>query len=462
MKKTIFTFLYIAYIASFSAAGSFADDAKAPQTLRSERKTGQTDRVAVLMEVGGDFKELVEGKQQRVPMSGVARLVYHEKALATGEKPRSVRFYEKAESAAKFKDGGHNPTLDDRRRLVAVAIDPEGVNMFAVREPLTRDELEVIDILGNSLLLDNLLPDDPVAVGESWRPAKKVVAALLGLDAATRSEMRCSLKEVTKTVARVELSGYVEGTVNDTKTRIELKGKYRFDLKTKRIDWFAMVTREDRGISHVASGFDVTVRLQMTVAPEESAPELAEEKLAGLNIEPTFEQSRLHYESSRDHWTIVYDRSWYLNSDDPGGALLRLIREGALTAQCNIVSLQPGTPDKLVSLEAYQEDVRHALGKNFGEFVEAKQMTDSLNRRILRVVVNGAAGAKSAEVPIRWIYYHVADENGRQVALTFTIEQEKLERFADADRPILDSLQFAESDNRGPLAKADATGQTNK
>ena len=55
---------------------------------------------------------------------------------------------------------------------------------------------------------------------------------------------------------------------------------------------------------------------------------------------------------------------------------------------------------------------------------------------------------KATEVPIRWIYYHVADRQGRQVALTFTIEQERAEQFADADREIVRSLRFAEPGKR--------------
>ena len=104
--------------------------------------------------------------------------------------------------------------------------------------------------------------------------------------------------------------------------------------------------------------------------------------------------------------------------------------------------------------------MRRALGNNFGEFVEAKQSVDSAGHRVLRVVVNGVVHGKSAEVPIRWIYYHVADEQGRQAALTFTVEQEALERFADADRAMVDSLRFATSWRRGPLAKPDAKAQT--
>ena len=138
----------------------------------------------------------------------------------------------------------------------------------------------MIDVLGNSLLLDGLLPDGPTAVGQTWKPAGKLAAALLGLDAASRCDVQCTLKEVTDAVARFELAGQVEGPVNDTTARVQLKGKFRFDRRTGRIDWFALLSKEDRGISQVADGFAVVVRLQMTVDPQEPSPELAE---AGRN-----------------------------------------------------------------------------------------------------------------------------------------------------------------------------------
>ena len=381
-------------------------------------------------------------------MSGVAHLLYDEMTLAADPaRLRSVRYYRTAQSAAKFKDGSHSPSLGDARRLVGVAVDLPAVNLFALREPMTRDELEVIDILGNSLLLDRLLPERPVAIGDTWKPADNVAAALLGLDGATHSELQCTLKEVTPTVARVELSGSVEGPVNDTKARIGLKGKYRFDLKTKRIDWFAMLTKEDRDKSQVAVGFDVAVRFQMTITPEATPPELAKEELAGLDVEPTADLSELRYESPQGGWQITYDRQWYLNSNDQENAVLKLVRQGAIACQCNIAALPQREPDKLVSLEEYQEDVRRALDKDFGQFVEAKQSVDAAKHRVLRVVVNGVAHAKSTEVPICWIYYHVADEQGHQAALTFTVEQERLERFADADRAIVGSLRFSKPGN---------------
>jgi hypothetical protein len=446
MKNAFILSSCVLSFAAIAVSAASAAQTKPTFTLQSQRKAGQVDKVVVLMEVGGEFKERAggaQGKEQRVAMSGVDKLTYYEKTLdaASGQR-RSVRYYEQAESVVKFKDGGHSPSLGAERRLVGVAVEAPVVTLFSLRSPLARDELEVIDILGNSLLLDELLPEQPVAVGDAWKPAGKVMAALLGLGGATRCDVQCVLKEVTDTVARLELAGNVEGPINDTSARIELRGKYRFDLRAKRIDWFALVTKEDRGISQVAAGFDIKVRLQMTITPQQW-PELAAAKLAGLDLEPTPQRSRLTFQSPQDRWQITYDRRWYLNSDDRENALLKRIDKGALAGQCNISSLPERDPDKLVPLEKFQEEVRRALGESFGEFVEAKQSVDRSNHRVVRVVVQGVVHGKPADVPIRWIYYHVADQQGRQVALTFTIEQERVEQFADADKEIVESLRFA-------------------
>ena len=68
---------------------------------------------------------------------------------------------------------------------------------------------------------------------------------------------RARSKEVTDTVARFEFAGKVEGAVYGVSTKIEIKGKYRFDLRSKRIDWLAMLVQEDRESSFVEDGIDV-------------------------------------------------------------------------------------------------------------------------------------------------------------------------------------------------------------
>jgi hypothetical protein len=100
--------------------------------------------------------------------------------------------------------------------------------------------------------------------------------------------------------------------------------------------------------------------------------------------------------------------------------------------------LSKAEPGKQITLEQFQGDVKEALGESFGEFVKASQHADEANRRVLRVV----AGGQSSKLPVRWIYYLIADEQGRQVAVTFTVEETHVERLANADRAVVETLKF--------------------
>ncbi|MCE5268166.1 MAG: hypothetical protein LLG00_09805 [Planctomycetaceae bacterium] len=444
MKLTISCwscFLVVACVVS-----TFAAETKPTVTLQSRRAEGQTDRVVVLLEVGGDLKARPDGKQlQRTRMSGVDRLTYQETVIQTADdRLRALRYYEKAESSVKFKDDSLRSSLPSDRQLVGVAVDLPKATLFALGGPLQREELEVIDILGNSLLLDNLLPDKPAAVGDTWKPNDKLMAAILGLESVTRGDVQCKLTEVTDEVARIELAGRVEGRFSDTSARIQLRGKFRFDRRTNRIDWFALLSKENRTAGQVTDGFDVVVRLQMTINQQSPCEQLAKATKSHPNLEPTSEATQLGYQPPSSRWRVSHDRHWYLGSDSKDVAVLRRIDAGALLAQCNASALPKRDPDKLLSLAEFQADVREALGKNFGEFVEASETVNQAKHRILRVVVHGVSRDKSEELPIRWIYYHVADQQGRQAALTFTVQQEHVEQFADADKPVVDSLEFLE------------------
>ena len=46
-------------------------------------------------------------------------------------------------------------------------------------------------------------------------------------------------------------------------------------------------------------------------------------------------------------------------------------------------------------------------------------------------------------MPIEWRYYLAIDDQGRRVALTYTLESKLVEQFADADAMMIDSLEFA-------------------
>jgi hypothetical protein len=457
MKKphVFVCFLGVLALAIATCPAQAADHAKSPGSvqppvgalsLTSQRKPGQTDRVEVHLEVGGETTYTGQGKPQREKMSVVRDLDYVEKTLETPAGPRavwrSVRDYRKVSADVKVGDGQFKPTLAPEHRLIAVDAAPQTTLLFSPRGSLTRTELDAIHIHANSLLLDRLLPEKPVAIGDRWPHSEQLMAAMLGLDEVAKTTVYSTLKEVTDTLARFEFAGRVEGTIYGVSTVIETRGRYRLVLRTGRIDWLGMLIKEERPASSVEDGLDVVSRLAIRITPAPEAASLADEALAKLALKPTPELTCLTYESPGGGWQCLYDRRWYIHHQRPKSdvAVLRLVDRGAVAGQCNLSSLPQREPEKLVSLEEFQDDVRRALGKSFGEFVEAGRSANAANCRVYRVVVHGT----SADIAMRWIYYLVADPQGRQVAFTFTVEQKFVDRFAEADKSLVQSLRFVD------------------
>ncbi|HEY5316092.1 MAG TPA: hypothetical protein VIK18_26425 [Pirellulales bacterium] len=412
-----------------------------PGLLRSSLEPGAMTHIDVLLEVGGDLKLTEAGKIKSLKMSVVGKLAYDEKRLPTqtdSAGARAVRHYTAAEATIKVEKGMLKPHLRADRHLVAALEEKTQLELFSPQGPLTREELDLIDVPANSLLLDRLLPAEPVKVGDHWRHDDPLLTLLLGLDAISASDVHSELKEMDATAARMELSGNVQGAIGGVSTELELKGRYKFNRAQGTVTWVALLIEEKRSIGHVGPGADVVAKLQMTVTPTTGVPELADEALANLALEGKPEQAVLEYRSPGGRWSMQHDRRWHVMTDKADSMAMRLIERGDLLAQCNVSQLPQAEPGKQPSLARFQEDVQRALDKDFKRFLHASETRNSLGYSIYRVVAEGVV----SDLAIEWVYYLVADSHGQQVVYAFTIEPALSGRLADADLAIVESLVF--------------------
>jgi hypothetical protein len=420
-------------------------------TFESKRAVGTIDRVESLLDVAGQLKvadaaDPENGKPSSLKMGVKAVLRYDEKMLESpkkgGDASRSIRHYDKAEATIRVADDETKPQLREDRRLIAAQMKNGKAILFSPKGTLTREELDLVDPLGNSLAVDRLLPGKPVAVGDAWKHDDDVMASLCGLDSVTKNSAESTLVSVVDGSAKMEMAGRVEGVVGGLTTAIELKAKYRFDAKANRITWFGFLVKENRQPGLVGPGLDVTARLQMKIGPQESSSALSNSAMAGLPLEPTDDLQRLSYSRTSAHggWDLLHDRKWIVISEADQDVVLRMVDKGDYVAQCNISQLPKNPAEKAPTLESFQEEIRKALGKNFGEFQRASQTPGEAGYRQWRVVVEG----KVSGVPIEWIYYKLFDESGNQVVVLFTVEQEMLSRFNEVDQTLVRLLRLAD------------------
>lgn len=414
-------------------------------TLRSSRKAGDVTQVKVEMEVGGDLKVVAEGKVKPLKMSVKGKLAYEEKLLDAstadddGIRLRSARHYDLADAEIKIEDGDGKPKLREERRLIVVDATPEQTVLFSPQGPLTREELDLVDVPGNSLWIEKLLPSKPVSIGDPWKYNDSLMASLLGLDAVSQSDVSAELKTIDDKNARLEFAGKVHGAVGGVATEIEIKGKCRYDRKQRRVAWAGLLIKENRSIGHVATGLDVVARMQIHLAPVRESKHLPEAALEGLPSDASALPLSLECRDPAGKFSFQHARGWHVMSDLSDVVTMRYVDRGDVVAQCNISSLTDAEPGKRTALAKFQQDIERSLDKSFGQFRQASESVTSNGHVIYRVVAEGTI----SELPIQWRYYLVSDEQGRQVVFAFTLESELAEQLGDADQELVSSLEFA-------------------
>jgi hypothetical protein len=243
------------------------------------------------------------------------------------------------------------------------------------------------------------------------------------------------------TKAHLEITGRVEGTARGATTKMQLMGKYHFDLGAKRVTWFGLLVKDVRSQGHVDAGFEAVSRVQIRITPDVPSDHLTDAALAAAVAGTREDLTRLYYESADGAWNLTHDRRWFVRGDAANRVSLRFIDRGDKLAQCSVSSLPKLADPNQVSLEDFRKDVAHALGDKLHSFARVSQWHNEADYRVFRVVAEGI----SSDVPIHWIYYLVADEHGRRMALAFVVERGQLSRFDDADRELIGALRLFDS-----------------
>lgn len=427
------------------AISGLAEEPSASVHLAEDRNADDVARVTVLLEVDGHLiLEADSNSVKKLPLKVTGKFRYDERLLELADGPpagravRAIRHYERAEAHFEMNRRESQASLPMDKRLIVVQRSDGPVSTASPTGPLTREQLELLDTPGNSLVLGDLLPGKTVEKDEQWEIDEAALLGVLGWDAAGQCDVSGKLTRINGGMATIEYVGTASGSVDGVATKVELKAKSLFDSQRQRIVWLGMALREVRDGSPAQPGFQVTAQLKMTVAPLDESERLTDEYLADLPLTVDQGSELLHFESTHAGCRLLTDRRWWVVLDSKELTILRMIEEGDSVAQCNITAMPDLEPGKHMSLEAFQRDVQKALDKNFGQFVEASQSRTDEGLRVLRV---SAAGTVS-DVGVHWIYFLVSNEKGRRTLFVFTLPEKRVEQFAAADHALMSSFEF--------------------
>jgi len=429
--------------------------------LQPELKTGDSAMISVQLEVGGEMMvrqkaetevEISKSKTAkadvRLPLSVVARLRYQQRMLAvpdasesekgTHSVARSLRHYLNASATIKIDEQGIERNLSERRRTLVAEVRSNRMAINGIDSTLTRDELDLVRVVGNPLVLDRLLPGRALAEGETWEHDAATLRLLLGMDHVAACEVTSIITGESRGQVQIRLAGTVHGTVDGAATEIQLRGAYLFHLQRKRITKFNLALKEKRSIGEVAPGLDVVAKLILEIAPLSDHAHLTDavaQEAADLS-KPV--PANLAYESPQAGYRLKHDASWYVTAEQRKGISLRLLQQGELMAHCNLTSLPSRSEGHATTLQQFEQDVRESLGENLSNVVAATTWTTTAGYDCLGIIARGQV----EKVPVEWRYYLIAEPGKSRVSMEVTIEQARVERFEDADRHLVDSLEL--------------------
>jgi hypothetical protein len=410
----------------------------------------QITHVTIQLDAGGHNKvrPQQEGKsaaeEQSLPISVAAKLSYDEKAVAAADTvaaastPLAVRYYDQAEAVIKVGETGRTPRLTDDKRLIVFEQGKQRPLAFCPDGPLSREQFDLIDVIGDSYAVNRLLPKQPVFEGESWSNDATVMGPLLTLDTIAVCEVQCVLDEFNDSYAKIRLAGDVQGTADGAASQQDVRGVYLFDRKLRRVTRLNLAVRERRSIGGATPGLDAVAKVQIKIEAIENSAQLTGDAINRATSAARTPLRDLSFESQPLGFRIKHDRQWYMTAERREAVTFRRVDAGDLVAQCSVTALAPKSAGRQTTLDQFQRDIQYSLGQNFGELVSSRQWQNAAGLYGYEVVARGLVEG----LPVEWHYYLLAPESGHRISVAVTIEKPMLERVASSDRELVESLQL--------------------
>ena len=418
--------------------------------LTSVRKAGVVDKVELTLEAVGDVIQFLEGMEsQSRKMQMIAGFRYEERTEKCGTQSpdhiQSVRYYDVARAEIHVGDQSAKPTLDLNRRQIICDVRNNKASLFSSIGPLKDDQMLMIeDLPANSLLLDQLLPDKPVKIDDSWTLPDGVLGPLLSLDAIESQNLKAVLMSVKDDIALIEINGEVEAAYLGAGSAMNVRLMYQFDLQAQRIVWLGLVITESRSLGNVGPAVDLIAKLTLKITPDIEPVQLKKDRVIIIPDDIEKHLTLVYDSPEKGPWRFLHGRKWFIIYDEPGSTKLRLMISGELISQCDIVQMEKADTASPTKLVDFQRDLKNELKDSFGKFLTATEGQTNKNYRELRVVIS----SETQEMPLIWIYYLLTKNDGTQVVLAFVVREDLLEEFNDADHAIVDTFEINSTSRR--------------
>jgi hypothetical protein len=299
--------------------------------------------------------------------------------------------------------------------------------------------LEVVSEHFDTLHLAGILPGKEVSVGDTWKTDSGVAQSICLFDGLISHTLTGKLKQVADGMAIIGIEGTAKGIENGALADLTIAAEVRFDVSKKRIvrvEWKQKDVRDQGPVTPAAEVETTTVvkREPLDAAPDELGP--AAVATVPLDDEPPSQMRSLLHRDPKNRYQFLYARDWHIVGQTDHHLVMRLLDRGDFIAQATITQWQSAGAGKHMSPAEFEKLAADGTGWKGEEVLERGEVPTDTGRWIYHTTARGELeGSKVVQN-----FYVVADANGDQVIVTFTMRPAAAPRLGTRDLAIVNAI----------------------
>lgn len=419
-----------------------------PNEIHDVRAQVEYDGAVVVFSKGSEDEQ---DKETLLPLEVRAQFNFEQQCVNSSR--HAVRHYSEAAAEITIDGKSQRSSLKDPNKNVRIFLAAErSISkpiLFASEiDILEQSEVELLTTPFDFITLPKFFQNDDAVINEAWQPDDQDIVNVLAIDRLYTNNVKLTVKKSTARQSKIYITGAATGEVDGEDISVTLSGIAVIDKSKKLLQSLRVNIQETRGAGQIAPGFEGTVKVDIRTKPKSEIETIPAPIIARVG---KFRQQKLAWKPDNS-FQLFFDPRWRLITNEDQAAVMRLIDQGDLLAQCNIVQLPNRTPGNLLKLDDFREEVAKMIDGSEAQVVSAKQSKTDKGLNILQVEIYG----EEEDVEIRWLYYHVAHEDGRRLTFVFTVEEEVYDRFTHFGQSLVESVQFKKQE-RSASAKSPQT-----
>lgn len=393
-------------------------------------------------------------QETRLPLEVRARLAFEQQSVISSQ--QALRHYQKAAAKITINKKSHTTSLDENNQTVGAFLAANRSQtkpvLFASKyDILQQSEQELITTPFDFLTLPGFFSKDNTKIDEPWQPSDQDLINVLAINRLYSNEVKLTVKAHTDRETKIYITGGATGEIDGEDISVDLRGVALIDNQNHCVKSLRVNINEDRNAGQIAPGFTGLVKLDLKVTPKKSAERIPP---AAITQAREFRTQKLAWKPENS-FEIYFDPRWRLITNEDQAAIMRLLDDGDLLAQCNIVQLPDLPENRVLELSEFRDEVVKMIDDTPAEVISSNKRTTSRDLHVLQVEVLGEENG----IEIRWIYNHVAHQDGRRLTFVFTVEDEVYDYFANFGHGLIDSVIFKKVEKRESTASSNAAPQ---